>query len=79
MDRVILGPFLGSQLTASDDLLEICDESGQTIGYFVPAASRDPSWRQWAESAISVEELDRRRAEPGGRTTAEVLRRLESL
>ena len=79
MEKVILDTSLLSVLGGRDRLLEICDESGQTRGYYLPVVRRDSDLYRIAEAEISLDELQRRRGEPDGRTTAEVLRRLESL
>lgn len=74
MEKVILDAAILARLGHLDSHLELCDEEGRTVGYYVPAT--DPDMYRWAEAQVSVEELDRRRREPVGRTTAEVLERL---
>jgi hypothetical protein len=76
MNKVIVDRTLRSKLDNLDVELELCDESGRTLGYFVPADQYDRSLYDWAKAQISDEELERRLQEPGGRTTAEVLARL---
>jgi hypothetical protein len=49
--------------------LRICDESGQTLGRFIP--------ERRIASPYSDEELDAIEKEPGGRTLAEILHDLE--
>jgi len=62
-----------SQLAAR---VEICDESGNVLGYFSPKGDR--SLYEGIEVPISEEELDRREKEGGGRTLAEILADLEN-
>jgi hypothetical protein len=58
-----------------DAPLEVCDESGKTLGYFhpaIPANGADSA----ARSPFSDEELQRRRQQRTGSPLAEVLERL---
>ena len=60
----------------------VCDDSGRVLGVFVPASEADRELRALYEDArtrITDEELERRRNEPGGYTTAEVLEYLKGL
>ena len=54
---------------------EIRDESGRTVGYFIPVAER--ALYQSVKVPITEEELDRFEQEPGGRSLAEILADLE--
>jgi hypothetical protein len=76
MNKVILDESLRSKLQNLETELEFCDESGCTLGYFLPSVERDRLLYDRARAQITDEELERRRQEPGGRTTAEVLARL---
>ena len=77
MERVVLEPQLRAQLQDGKRSLELCDDSGQTMGFFLPAADFLRWQYDWARRHYSTEELDRREKESGGRTTAEVLARLK--
>jgi len=77
MHKVTLDQSTLAKLGNLDQQLEICNETGQTLGYYLPASEDDPSLYQWAKTQITDEELERRRREPGGKTTAEILQRLE--
>jgi len=79
MERVILDPTLLAKLSGLSEQVELCDENGHRVGYFLPTAERDASWYAEEGLGISQQELERRMADPGGRTTAEVLRRLEGM
>jgi hypothetical protein len=76
MSRIILNPQLRSQLNGLQDQVEFCDESGKTVGHFLP----EPLYREflvaWSKAHLSDEELERRRQEPRGRTLAEILQSL---
>jgi hypothetical protein len=78
MTKLIVHPSLRSQLNGLASELELCDETGRTLGYFVPAAEHERQLYDWANAQFTDEELERARQEPGGRTTAEILARLES-
>jgi hypothetical protein len=72
MSRVILDAQLRSKLNGLIEQLEICDETGQTLGHFVP----EPLYREllmaWSKAHLPDAELERRRQEPRGRTLAEI-------
>lgn len=75
MKRITLSPELLSKLRELQEGAFVCDEAGQTIGYFAfkGAASADG-----LDSRLSTEELLKRAAEGGGRTLNEILSSLES-
>lgn len=74
MTKLTLPEKISLQLTAAHQCVELCDEQGQTIGYFTPAvpeALLDPQ--------ISEEEFDRREREDRTFTSDEVRARLRGL
>lgn len=73
MNRIVVDPSLLSRLSNLDSRMEFCDESGKTLGYFVPASEQERLLYAWARAAFSDEEIERARAENGGLTVAEVL------
>jgi hypothetical protein len=76
MQKLVLESPLLRQLGQLDRQLELCDGAGQTIGYFVPVVRHKADMYAWAKAQISQEELDRRKLEPDGPSTEEVLGRL---
>ena len=76
MGKVVLDSTMRSKLADLRYEIELCDESGTTVGYFVP-----PEWHRelyaWANTLVSDEELERAAQEPGGRTLAEIMADLE--
>jgi hypothetical protein len=76
MDKVILDADMRAKLNGLNRHLELCDESGQTLGHVLP----DDVYRQflyaWANSQVTDEELDRASRETGGRPLAEIWQRL---
>jgi hypothetical protein len=77
MERVVVEPQMRAQLQDGKRSLELCDDTGQTMGFFLPAAEFLHWQYEWARRNYSSDELDRREQESGGRTTAEVLARLK--
>jgi hypothetical protein len=76
VNKVILDPELKSKLNGLDRQLEICDETGRTLGHFLPADVYRQLLLAWAEAQVTDEELERRRQEPRGRTLPEIWKSL---
>jgi hypothetical protein len=76
MNKIILDKPTLQRFGDLGHVAELCDEFGQTIGYFRPI---DRSEYNGVEPPISDEELRQRESELGGFTTAEVLAHLDSL
>jgi hypothetical protein len=85
MTRLTVDSSMKEKLTSSGLLTEVCDESGQTIGYFHPVRSQggeEPiteEIRKWADEVISGDEIDEALNEPGGCTTEELIQELKQL
>ena len=78
MTRIIVDTTLGSKLQPLAEVVELCDESGQILGRFIPAV--DLSQYGPLEPQISDAELERRSKSNEPRyTTAQVLAYLEKL
>lgn len=75
MSRVILDEATLAKLSGANGRVEVCDESGQTRGYFTPAVDR--SLYERVKVPFTDEELERRAQEAGGRSLAEILADLE--
>ena len=76
MNKVTVGEALRTQLPSLDGRIEFCDESGKTLGHFLPEDVYKELLRAWAGASISEEEIERRRREPRGRTLAEIWKSL---
>jgi len=72
MKRVLVNDGFRSKLDELRTQVELCDGDGRVMGYFIPAVD-DPALSDRIAAKISDEELERRKREPGGKTTAEVL------
>jgi hypothetical protein len=77
MTKVVIDQSIRSKFSNLGEQIELCDEAGRTLGYFLPAELHRQLLRAWAETQISEEELERRRKEPGGRTLDEIWSRLK--
>ena len=76
MTRVVVDASRHVKLPQVDSSFEFCDESGRTLGFFVPVLDRLGPLYDWARTEFTEEEIDRARQEPRGLTTAQVLARL---
>jgi hypothetical protein len=74
MGKVILDAELRTRLNGLNEPLEVCDESGRTVGHFLPLETFDDLYYAAlaAESPHSKEELRRRHRETGGRSLKEI-------
>jgi hypothetical protein len=78
MTRIVIDQSIRSKISNLAEQVELCDETGRTVGYFLPAGMHRALLRAWAEAQLSDEELERRRNEPGGKTLAEIWSELKS-
>ncbi len=76
MSRVMLDSQLRAKLNGLDDAVEICDESGNTLGRFLPESLYRDLLLAWSKADLPDAELQRRRKEPRGRTLAEIWEKL---
>ena len=76
MTKVTLDESLKAKLNGLNEQLELCDQTGQTVGHYLPDHLYRELLLAWADSQISPEELERRRREPRGRTLAEIWKSL---
>jgi len=52
--------------------LELCDETGKTVGHFLPDELYKRLVYDWVKAQTTEEELRRISQEPGGRSLAEI-------
>ena len=79
MQKILINDPGQLELLKTHDRIEVCDDEGNPIGYFVSCLEHDPKLHEWAKSQLSDDELLRRRnARGNGRTTDEVIKRLEA-
>jgi len=72
MERITINDNLRAQLDTCSVLTEICDQTGRTLGHFVPASASGRS----DDCPYSDEELARMQQEDGGRTLPEIWKSL---
>jgi hypothetical protein len=77
MTRILLDSAMRDRLAEVDTCAELCDESGRSLGHFIPAV--DPRLYQRIEIPFSEDELAAAELEKDAYSSAEVLRRLHEL
>lgn len=77
--KVQLDDTLRSKLNGLNEQVDFCDENGRVVGHYVPADVYLKLLYAQAKTEITNEEIDKAKREPGGRTTAEVMARLEEI
>jgi hypothetical protein len=78
MTRITLDATITDRLRQGGEVLEVCDETGQTVGYFHPVDGQSPSVRA-KQSPFSNEEIIARSQQRTGRSLKEILQELERL
>ncbi len=79
MHRLVLDSATSAKLQNSGDSLELCDNDGRTLGYFLPPELHQRLLYAWAKSQFTDEELEQARKEPGGMATADAIEYLNTL
>ena len=77
MQKVIVDTTTRGQLSTLDAPAELCDEAGQVLGRFTPAAVERAAY-EWARTAFTDAELEMASQQKTRYTTAEVLEHLKS-
>jgi hypothetical protein len=76
MSEIMLDPNLKAWLNGLNEKVELRDEAGQLVGVFLPAEDYLKYLYATVKIPFTPEEMERRRQEPGGRTLAEIWKRL---
>ena len=80
MPKLLLDTDLRARLHDLNIEWEVCDESGRTLGHFLPADLYQKLLYAWAKALFDdEEELKQVRQEPGGMKTAEAISYLQGL
>jgi hypothetical protein len=77
MTKVILDSATSSKLAGLDHAIELCDPSGQTLGWFKPVP--DPREGEFFVPPFTEKEIQQALDEPGGRSLAEIMADLEKM
>jgi hypothetical protein len=79
MQKIVINDVSQLQLFKTHDRVEVCDDEGNLIGYFVSRHEHDLELYEWASTQLSDDELrNRKNQRRAGRTTADVINRLKS-
>ena len=73
MNRVIVDTVVRARLDNLNSAMELCDESGAILGYFVPASDQKRALYKWVQESVTDEELHQAFKESGEYTLKEVL------
>ena len=76
MSKVILDDVLRSKLNGLTEHLEVCDDSGHTLGHFLTDDQYHQLLYASDQCPYTEEELQHSLKEPGGRTLAEIWKSL---
>jgi len=79
MEKLVVDTIVADQLASTGQHVPICNSSGQTVGYFVPAAEHDRELYREARAMWTDEEIETLSKQSGGITTEQLLRRLSEL
>jgi hypothetical protein len=71
MSRITLDETLRAKINDLGEEIEICDDEGRIIGYYVPAECHRKMLYAWAKEQFTDEELQAARRETGGRSLTE--------
>ena len=77
MTKVIADESMRAKLKDFTGPVAVCDDSGQTLGHFLPEDLYRHLIYEWANAQITDEELQKRLQESGGRSLAEILADLQ--
>ena len=72
MPKVIVDDALRSELDGHDAPVEVCDQSGRTLGHFVPVSATRHQQIALDDCPYTEEELARMQRETGGRALEEI-------
>ena len=76
MSKVILDDDLRAKLNGLTETVEFCEPSGETVGHYVPHDQYMKLLYALAKTEVPLEELKRRAAKPGGKSLAEIWKKL---
>jgi hypothetical protein len=76
MSKVIVDDDLRSKLNGLNETIEFCEPSGKTVGHFLPHDEYLQLVYAWEKSTMSIDELKRRAAEPGGMKLADFWKKM---
>ena len=72
MNTMILDPQLQAKLNGCNDVVDVLDDRGNTVGHFLPSALYQKLACALANAQVSDEELRQISREKGGRSLADI-------
>jgi hypothetical protein len=82
VNKVTIDPSLRAKLNGLNEHLEVCDENGRTLGFFLPPDLYHKLLYAWVKTQITDEEIAQARSEikaEGGLTTSQAVAYLEKV
>jgi len=76
MGKLILDDALRARLNGLNEQLEVCDESGQSVGFFLPRSLYQDMLVAWSRTWVPDAELEELSKQTGGRPLAEIWKTL---
>ena len=77
MTKVVIDAAVRAKLDDLQEPVELCDESGRTLGYFHPKFGESKTRDREAGSPFTDAEIERRQQQRTGRPLKEILKDLE--
>ena len=77
MTQMILEPILRLRFGQTNSEVELRDEQGELVGYFVPPPLHRELILAWSRAHVSDDELEEARREPAGRPLSEIFSDLD--
>lgn len=78
MTAIVIDKELREKLQKLGREVPLCDETGSTLGWFVPEAEYMKVLYERARHMVTDEELDQAESESGGRSLPDILNELRS-
>jgi hypothetical protein len=75
--KLIVDTVMQAKLSNLNVVLDICDQAGQTLGYFHPVPKQDSGAGDKIQSPFSEEQLKRRQQQRTGRSLRKILEGLK--
>jgi len=76
MSKIVVDDVLRAKLNGLNTDVELCDESGQTLGHFVPAEAYMKWTYAWLRTQVTDDELAQLQQQTGGSPLADIWQRL---
>lgn len=76
MTKMLLDSSLRDKLNSFHEEVELCDETGKTVGHFLPAATYRDLLMGLSESVFDPQDVALGRTQKGGKTLLEIWQQL---